>query len=856
MRSNTSRSWRGWVYGILVAALLSLGFWYADHYSQRKGKSFFLAERTTKHTAVSTSFPVEVATEEAPSVFQETLEIDESHEWQQVRSQPRTSIPASLEPSASIQLMAPQVPNHVQASELHEAAMLATRQPELPINQLASTPIVRPETMIGTRPSLNASAMDTIANTNSWPRPDSLMAQISHLMDDASSEGATEIERWTSSVSDILEQMASMNSMNDRRSAVHIEQMRDLADEVLRTTESADNIPSELDRRQYRIAYGLMRRVIVWRAIFDCMQTKPQGSNFVSAPRSEKVDFDHLLADLKQVRKDIQKTGDVPGWSNYLMLDDIHRIATAQEIDAERAMFAARMFLSRVTWQRVNDGQRGLLGSDAVQRVARNLHPLAFGPIDYRQLANDLEAIETDSVHRCRSAVAQQVQALRFASSKEQVELADAINTFYRNANLRLAISEELLQRCLPKQQLVERPVHSKILGADTRGASQVNTKLQVKLIPDKEAWNMELKLKGDVVANTRSSKGPATFYNDSTAVIDTARKIRVDVNGLKVSGENASVASQDRLRGFNTDFDSLPLLGDMLRFVVRQQFDSERGLAQRIMRRTMADQADTEFDRTLSTKVADAEKQLSGKVLKPLQRMELNPLVVDLETTEKRLIARYRVAGSTQMAAHTPRPLAPSDSQLSLQIHDSAINNAIDRLGLSGRTWTMQELSQQLADILDQPHWEMDASVPQDLSIRFADHRPVTVEFLDGKIELTLRIQELTQPGNLDLSNFTIRTSYEPMVSDLKLEMVHVGPISVDSQRDRLKLRTVFARVFAGRQTIPLISDDMAQDPRGAGLAISQAKLLDGWFAIAISPESSPHVANLRTADEQRKIR
>ena len=61
MRSNTSRSWRGWVYGILVAALLSLGFWYADHYSQRKGKSFFLAERTTKHTAVSTSFPVEVA---------------------------------------------------------------------------------------------------------------------------------------------------------------------------------------------------------------------------------------------------------------------------------------------------------------------------------------------------------------------------------------------------------------------------------------------------------------------------------------------------------------------------------------------------------------------------------------------------------------------------------------------------------------------------------------------------------------------------------------------------------------------------------------------------------------------------
>lgn len=223
---------------------------------------------------------------------------------------------------------------------------------------------------------------------------------------------------------------------------------------------------------------------------------------------------------------------------------------------------------------------------------------------------------------------------------------------------------------------------------------------------------------------------------------------------------------------------------------------------------------------------MADAEKQLHGKVLRPLEKMELNPLVVDLETTEKRLIAHYRVAGSGQMAAHTPRPLAPADSHMSVQIHESAINNAIEKVGLPGRTWTLPELGQQLAEVPEQPAWEVSPDVPTDLTIGFADSRPLTVEFVNGKMELTLRIAELKQPGNFDLADFIIRTSYELDIDGLKADLVHVGPISIDTKQDRLKLRTVFARVFAARQVIALVSDDLINDKRVRNLAVSQAKI------------------------------
>ncbi len=71
----------------------------------------------------------------------------------------------------------------------------------------------------------------------------------------------------------------------------------------------------------------------------------------------------------------------------------------------------------------------------------------------------------------------------------------------------------------------------------------------------------------------------------------------------------------------------------------------------------------------------------------------------------------------------------------MSIQIHESAINNAIDKIGLPGRHWTLPELGRrQLSDLLEQPAWEMSPDVPTDLTIRFADSRPLTVEFQQGK--------------------------------------------------------------------------------------------------------------------------
>jgi hypothetical protein len=120
----------------------------------------------------------------------------------------------------------------------------------------------------------------------------------------------------------------------------------------------------------------------------------------------------------------------------------------------------------------------------------------------------------------------------------------------------------------------------------------------------------------------------------------------------------------------------------------------------------------------------------------------------------------------------------------------------------------------------------------------------------------LTVRIASLVQPGRIDLKNFIIRVAYIPAVEGIHAELARDGVISVDCQnvRDRIALRTIFSKVFSSRSSIPMVSEEMINNPKISGLAVSQLELRDGWLAIAVSHEKSPHVAVVRANQEQLK--
>ena len=180
--------------------------------------------------------------------------------------------------------------------------------------------------------------------------------------------------------------------------------------------------------------------------------------------------------------------------------------------------------------------------------------------------------------------------------------------------------------------------------------------------------------------------------------------------------------------------------------------------------------------------------------------------------------------------------------------------------MGLSERAWTLPELCDKLAAVFDQSPWTLPDDVPKEVTVRFAPTRPVTVELRDGKLELTLRIAELSHPERrMNFQRFIIKATYVPVANSMDASLVREGVVSVDGPRlsftEKVPLRGIFGTVFSGRSSLSLIHSQWREDPRAAGLAVSQVEVRDGWLSVAVSDADSPHAARVAAMAQERAV-
>jgi len=851
MANESVRGFRGWIYAILVAICLMLIFFASESLSRLKQPGYYHAPRTAT-LSVSTKpkvFP-KIATDAIPLEIESLSSPIESASWIDYRIASQNSL-ALLEPPAGARLAAPI------ASTIGSDPFLDPnrnqRSPSVLAESAASETQVTATTVSSSRNNYANESFDRTwfspdrlpaANPNAWPSSASFLSEIEKLKTSSSNKSARQVQDWVDRISTAYDRLTWL-PLTDEASADALESLHTLANEGVKIAELSLEKDAVLASEIARLSYSIERRFAVWNAVNGCII---KGRTHFVAARKHEVDTGHLNECLANVKLAITRTGDATSWSRYLMLDALNQLASGEITGRQHQVDMVRQFLGRVTDPRVSETQRAFLASVEVHKLADQVHPLSIGPVDYRKLIEDIETLESDPVHRCSKSLADSMQSLRFSEHPEQVAVSQAIDLHYRNANLRMAVSEDFINRLMPKQTLIEKPVRQSILGADTRGASQILTKLNVDFIKDPSALKIALTLEGDISSKTKSSRHGATFYNSSIANVNAVRELSITPFGMNINGRPATVESSDSLRSFSTDWDSLPVLGDMVRQFAHKEFVQARPIAKRIMQKTIAKQTDEEFDMQLQEKVRSAEGQFNKRLIGPLESLDLHPMVVDMQTTDTRLIVRYRLASSEQLSAYTSRPIAPADSLLSIQVHQSAFNNMVSRIVDGDRDWTMQDLSDKISDLLQQPRRALPEDAPSDVTARFAETRPITLEFEEGRMWLTLRVASLEQPGRIHLKNFIIRTSYLPTVEGLQAELNRDGVISVDGYklggRERLALRAIFSKVFSNRASIPMVSDELLRDPRAAGLAVSQLVLRDGWLGMAISQDNSPHVA------------
>jgi hypothetical protein len=660
------------------------------------------------------------------------------------------------------------------------------------------------------------------ADNSAWPLPRVLLDQLNRVLENDSSA------LWARQSIQLVQELCRPVDQQGRAPGQVLADLRRIADDDTSVAHAQSG-------RTIRARYALDRWLEVWEPAASLDETRTAGA-------ADWTPTDGVKQCLPAVEQLLGRGAPGTAWRKYLRLDAIAKAANDPQATPDERRAVARKVLDRLDSPVLTVAQRRLLADPAIVTLGKELRAWAAESIGSKQLLAHMNAYEQSTLPSAAALLANDWRGLRWQASDKAAALTKRLETHYRNANLRLALSTEMLNRWIPQPDAVHGPVRDRIMDIPVYGWNTTFTDVSVRLVPDAHRIRVGLEADGLVASNTVSDAGPARFRNRGQSTFLVRKLLVLDPRGLAVWPAVAEADSNfNYLVSVETGFDGVPLVGSLVRGIARSQHDEKQGEARIEVEHKVAQRARQQFDAEIEPRLVKAAQAIQDRQVATLQRLGLELMPVGLSTTEERIVARVRLASPQQLGAHTPRPRAPSDSWASLQIHQSAINNGIESLDLNGRTFTIEELFAWVAKKLDRPEIANQEDLPEDVSMTFAKKDAIRVRCEDGRAEVMFSFAELKQ-GRNRWRNFAVRSYYMPRQQGNTPRFVRDrGTIFLEGKslkgKPQLTLRAIFSRVLSLNRDLNLIDESIANDPRLKGLAISQFTVEHGWIGLAYSP-------------------
>ena len=674
-------------------------------------------------------------------------------------------------------------------------------------------------------------------------RPTALIEQLEAL------SAGSPASPWAQHVLARIEQLTDVPTAADHNWQPTIVELRQLAAHGFN---QALTVSNPADQSSWvRASRSLERRLPVWTLLVDRQFMSQQAASLSDALNNNAA----LLQALGEVAALTAGSEEGATWREYLRVDDVAGLASVGGEDYDESRRAvARDVLVRIDDPWLTAAQRQFLAQPQISNLAVELRPWASGEASVDTLAAFMERYEATGALHDADAIAELRLRMKWSADPRLQALAEDLNRHYRNANMRVAFSGELMNRMIPPQEVRKEPVRSRIVGADVRGRSETDTQVHVRLIPDATVWRFGLEAVGNVNSHTVSETWPAKLRNRSTMEYEARKLIMINRFGLHAWPAEAQADGRTSLVGIDSGFSSVPILGTIVENVAREQHQQNRGQAVAQVKNRVTKEARERMDAETEPKLASFESRFREHILEPMTRFAIVAEPVDMSTTEERVQARLRLATEQHLGAHTPRPSAPSDSLASFQLHESAFNNALRGLDLDGKRLTVAELHQTLSEKIRRHPEAPPADLPKAAKVEFAKNDAVRIICHGDRIELIMNIVELRH-GRDNIRGVGVHAFFRPVVDGLELKLVRDGSLQFSGAHlrtgPRMVLHSVFNKMLPRDQELPVLAAKLNEDPRLAGLMVTQLVIDDGWVAVSIGPALPNRTAwRTRTVD------
>ena len=662
-----------------------------------------------------------------------------------------------------------------------------------------------------------------VAAPQAWTIPQTLLERLAGLEQYPASRA------WASATAASVHDLATGDD-SIRTAALHLvqEKLRE-TDRVIAALRDEHAI-SQVRRARY----ALERHVAVWSGLAS-LEASRQGAVAV-------VQYDSavLVPYLRDVAATLRGSEHEGGWRRYLLIDTLENVALRVSIDQDTAAVARRA-LRRIESPYLNAEQRAFLQLPQYQALVSELRRLADDPIDERELLAKLEAYESSGRASLASLLGEDLDRMRLSPRADERALAQRLDTYFRNTNVRMSVTETFLNKLVADQSQRTGPVSGVMFGVPYRGCQRANTQTTLEMLPGNEPFQVMLVTQGTVVADTSAGQGPVTTQARTTSDFTIRKRIEFRRDGLHALPAEVTVHSRQALCDVESAFDGVPVMGGLMRNITARQFDARRPEATAITQHRLRTEAAASTDAAADAALAELQQGLQRNLLLPLERLALGPAAIVDRPGDDEVNVRVRLATYRQLGAHTPRPKAPAASLASVQLHETALNNVLQRLRLAGREISLAQLWQAASPQADQANSAKTDGM--DVRLKFAPYDPLQVQCLDGRVRATLRLDAL-EAGGLHMERLVVHVEFQPVRRDRNMYLEKTGSVVVAgadiSSSQRAILQTVIGGYLTRSGGLPVVPSALLDMPRLSDVAVTQCEVTDGWIAVALGPAES----------------
>jgi len=601
---------------------------------------------------------------------------------------------------------------------------------------------------------------------------------------------------------------------------------------------------------------GLDLRLDVAEAILDSLATKPEDAKKALVADAANT----LQTAVDDVKADLSGIPNGESWFGYLNVNnaaDLDKAAlsslAAKLSDPSKLTKDQQEFLDRVTIQ-------SYLSAVKNKRDALNFSApkadLAKQRATYKELVAAIENYDSTS----STVSAQKIIELLKKLEKETVDggkyIKEVIFAHFQKTNLRVNASEEFLSRLIKDRLREDGPVVDFILGANVRGNQTTYTDVDLDLLPAEKGARFAITIDGTVNSTTRGTTSQATIFTNGRHRFNARKEITY--NGVKFATRPASinVTANNTTTGASTQYNRVPLLGGIARNIAVREANRRRGASQRIAESRVRERVLPKFNKEVNNTFSDANQRLESDVRSRLQEMSLMPDREYIKTSGNDLYYAARVAGHGELSGGTRADYNLPSAGMIMNVHESLLNNAIDRMSIAGKVMTEDELKKAFEDALerilqrdvdfdrDSPASDKDAAekseAKDDAAFIFDEHDPIRFQFRDGLIYLIVKTG-FRRKGEEDIPKQVVTVPVSLTINDGKI-IVKRGTVKVQPVEDpgSPAVQVANAGVIRGKiqQSLPeRTRDNLFKVKRQQGgtfdMVLDSAEPSDGWLTL-----------------------